>query len=127
MWEISCWSCKRKKCYLFNGIWRSTIINIGTNWLKNNGSLKKEIFIFGGMDIYNLGLVYCDYIYLTEVDMYPDSKYVFPKIDPINKLFELLKLKLFVKKSLKFEKKVIKATAKITPGIAYPDIEKVVR
>ena len=35
------------------------------------------------MDIYNLGLVYCDYIYLTEVDMYPDSKYVFPKIDPI--------------------------------------------
>ena len=45
----------------------------------------------------------------------------------MNKLFELLKSKLFVKKSLKFEKKVIKATAKITPGIAYPDIEKVVR
>ena len=58
-------------------------INIGTNWLKNNGSLKKEIFIFGGMDIYNIGLVYCDYIYLTEVDMYPVSKYVFPIIDPI--------------------------------------------
>ena len=35
------------------------------------------------MDIYNLGLVYCDRIYLTEVDMYPDSKYVFPIIDPI--------------------------------------------
>ena len=58
-------------------------INIGTNWLNNNGRLKKEIFIFGGMDIYNLGLVYCDYIYLTEVDMYPESKYVFPIIDPI--------------------------------------------
>ena len=58
-------------------------ISIGTNWLKNNGSLKKEIFIFGGMDIYNIGLVYCDYIYLTEVDMYPESKYVFPIIDPI--------------------------------------------
>jgi len=58
-------------------------VNIGTNWLKNNGGLKKEIFIFGGMDIYNIGLVYCDYIYLTEVDLYPDSKYVFPKIDPI--------------------------------------------
>ena len=58
-------------------------IIIGTNWLKNNGSLKKEIFIFGGMDIYNLGLVYCDYIYLTEVDIYPESKYVFPIIDPI--------------------------------------------
>ena len=35
------------------------------------------------MDIYNIGLVYCKYIYLTEVDLYPDSKYVFPKIDPI--------------------------------------------
>ena len=58
-------------------------INIGTNWLNNNGRLKKEIFIFGGMDIYNLGLVYCDYIYLTEVDIYPESKYVFPIIDPI--------------------------------------------
>ena len=58
-------------------------IKIGTNWLNNNGRLKKEIFIFGGMDIYNLGLVYCDYIYLTEVDMYPESKYVFPIIDPI--------------------------------------------
>ena len=58
-------------------------ISIGTNWLKNNGSLKKEIFIFGGMDIYNIGLGYCDCIYLTEVDLYPDSKYVFPKIDPI--------------------------------------------
>ena len=45
----------------------------------------------------------------------------------MNKLFELLKSKLFVKKSLKLEKKVIKATAKITPGIAYPEMEKVVR
>ena len=58
-------------------------ISIGTNWLKNNGNLKKEIFIFGGMDIYNISLVYCDYIYLTEVDLYPESKYVFPIIDPI--------------------------------------------
>ena len=58
-------------------------INIGTNWLDKNGRLKKEIFIFGGMDIYNIGLVYCNYIYLTEVDMYPESKYVFPIIDPI--------------------------------------------
>ena len=56
---------------------------IAKNWLARIGSSKKEIFIFGGMDIYNLGLDYCDYIYLTEVDMYPDSKYVFPKIDPI--------------------------------------------
>ena len=39
----------------------------------------------------------------------------------------LLKLKLLEAKSLRFEKKVIKATAKITPGIAYPDIEKFVK
>ena len=30
-------------------------------------------------------------------------------------------------KSLKFENNVINATAKITPGIAYPEIEKLVR
>ena len=58
-------------------------IHIGTNWLNENGKSKKEIFIFGGMDIYNIGLEYCDYIYQTEVDMYPESKYVFPKIDPL--------------------------------------------
>ena len=33
-------------------------------------------------------------------------------------LLVLLKFKYSEKKSLKFEKKVIKATAKITPGIA---------
>ena len=35
----------------------------------------------------------------------------------------LIKPKKSVKKSLSQEKKVIKATAKITPGIAYPEIE----
>ncbi len=39
----------------------------------------------------------------------------------------LLKLRLSETKSLRFEKKVIKATANITPGIAYPDIEKFVK
>ena len=41
-----------------------------------------------------------------------------PKMDPIKILLVLLKLKKLEKKSLKLEKKVIKATAKITPGIA---------
>ena len=50
-----------------------------------------------------------------------------PKIDPIKIPFVLLKFKFSKKKSLKLEKKVIKATANITPGIAYPDIEKLVR
>ena len=36
----------------------------------------------------------------------------------------LIKPKLAVKKSLNHEKNEIKATASITPGIAYPDIEK---
>ena len=58
-------------------------IHIGTNWLNENGASKKEIFIFGGMDIYKISLKYCDYIYLTEVDMYPESKYMFPEIDPL--------------------------------------------
>ena len=39
----------------------------------------------------------------------------------------LCRLKLSEIKSLRFEKKVIKATANITPGIAYPDIEKFVK
>ncbi len=41
-----------------------------------------------------------------------------PDIEPINKFFVLPTLKLFVIKSLRLEKKVINATAKITPGIA---------
>ena len=41
-----------------------------------------------------------------------------PRIEPIKIPFVLLILKLSEIKSLKFEKKVIKATAKITPGIA---------
>ncbi len=54
---------------------------IAKNWLARIGSSKKEIFIFGGMDIYKLGLEYCNYIYLTEVDLRPKSNYKFPKID----------------------------------------------
>ena len=44
-----------------------------------------------------------------------------PKTDPIN-----IVLKLINKKLSKYETKVIKATASITPGIAYPETEKVV-
>ena len=41
-----------------------------------------------------------------------------PKIDPIKSFLILIKPKLNVKKSLNQEKKVMKATAKIIPGIA---------
>ena len=36
-------------------------------------------------------------------------------------------IKIICIKSLRFEKKVINATANITPGIAYPDMEKLVK
>ena len=50
-----------------------------------------------------------------------------PKIEPIKIPLKLLKFRYSVKKSLMLEKKVINATANITPGIAYPDIEKLVK
>ena len=61
---------------------------IAKNWLTSNRSNKNEIFIFGGMDVYELGLEFCNYIYLTEVDLRPKSNYKFPKID--NKNWELI-------------------------------------
>ena len=39
----------------------------------------------------------------------------------------LPKLVLSLIKSLRFENNVIKVTAKITPGTAYPEIQKLVR
>ena len=49
-----------------------------------------------------------------------------PKIEPINKDLKLEKPKC-ENRLLSSAKKVISATAKITPGIAYPDIEKVLK
>ena len=48
-------------------------------------------------------------------------------MDPMNILFVLGRLNISLKKSLMFEKKVIKATAKIIPGMAYPETEKLVK
>jgi hypothetical protein len=48
-------------------------------------------------------------------------------MDPIKRPFELFRPKFSEKKSLRFANKVIKDTARITPGIAYPEIEKFVR
>ena len=45
----------------------------------------------------------------------------------MNIFFVLPRFVLFVIKSLMFENNVIKATAKIIPGIAYPDIDKFVK
>ena len=48
-------------------------------------------------------------------------------MEPIN-IFLVLPIFVFsLIRSLRFENKVINATAKITPGMAYPDIEKLVK
>ena len=48
-------------------------------------------------------------------------------MEPI-KIFLVLPIFVFsLIRSLRFENQVIKATAKIIPGIAYPEIEKFVR
>ena len=54
------------------------------------------------------------------------TKYVrtSPSTDPINKGLKLTKPNTEEKVSLSQDIKVMKATANITPGIAYPDIEK---
>ena len=48
-------------------------------------------------------------------------------MEPINNFFILKRPKFRVSKSLSQEKKVIKATDKITPGMAYPEIENKLR
>ena len=48
-------------------------------------------------------------------------------MEPINIFLVLPIFVLSLIRSLRFENKVIKATAKITPGIAYPEIEKFVK
>ena len=55
--------------------------DIAKNWIfenQNQGSKKDEIFLFGGSEIYKLGLPFCQYLYLTEVDLNPNSKVFFP-------------------------------------------------
>ena len=47
-----------------------------------------------------------------------------PIIEPINKGLKLVKPNAEEKASLNQDIKVMKATANITPGIAYPDMEK---
>ena len=50
-----------------------------------------------------------------------------PNIEPMKIPLILGKLKLFVRISLNQEKKEINATARITPGIAYPEIENILK
>ena len=56
-------------------------LELAKNWLNHFGATKKEIFIFGGMEVYKVGIHFCNFIYLTEVDVKPLSKFKFPKID----------------------------------------------
>ena len=65
--------------------------------------------------------------------MFHYFQFIFPWVLTWKKFFEndieckLLWNVIVTNKSLRLENKVIKATAKITPGIAYPEIEKLVK
>ena len=55
-------------------------IKLANNWILQNNPKNSEIFLFGGSQIYQFGIKYCKYIYLTEIDIYLDSKICFPEI-----------------------------------------------
>ena len=46
----------------------------------NNGIIQKKIFLFGGAEIYKIGLEYCDNIEMTKVKFYSKSGIKFPKL-----------------------------------------------
>ena len=57
-------------------------INLAMEWIKDkNIEGEKEIILFGGSEIYKIGLPYCKYIYCTEVGLKPKSKVLFPLIN----------------------------------------------
>ena len=52
----------------------------------------KEIFIIGGAQIYNLGIKYCNKLYLTLVDKkYPDADAFFPDYSDFKKVIKVEK------------------------------------
>lgn len=51
------------------------------NWLAEQDSGENRIILFGGGQIYQLGLAHCDVIEMTEVDLMPDGPAFFPEFD----------------------------------------------
>ena len=57
------------------------------NWLAEQECGENRIILFGGGQIYQLGLAQCDVIEMTEVDLMPDGPALFPEFD--QKAFQL--------------------------------------
>ncbi|MGC6518130.1 MAG: dihydrofolate reductase, partial [Candidatus Puniceispirillaceae bacterium] len=54
----------------------------GAAWLKAQNTDENRQILFGGGQIYALGLELCDAIEMTEVDLMPEGPAIFPQIDP---------------------------------------------
>ena len=53
----------------------------GADWLAEQGTDERRQILFGGGQIYDLGLSLCDAIEMTEVDLVPEGPATFPEID----------------------------------------------
>ena len=53
----------------------------GNAWLEEHQTGENRHILFGGGQIYELGLARCDVIEMTEVDLTPDGPAKFPEID----------------------------------------------
>lgn len=53
----------------------------GAKWLAEQGQGETRQILFGGGQIYKLGLSHCDVIEMTEVDLAPEGPAMFPEID----------------------------------------------
>ena len=56
------------------------VFKIANNWILENNQTRKEIFLFGGSQVYQLGLQYCKYLYITEVNLDVKGEVLFPEI-----------------------------------------------
>ena len=50
-------------------------------WLAEQEGEERRIILFGGGQIYQMGLSYCDVIEMTEVDLAPDGPALFPAFE----------------------------------------------
>lgn len=55
-------------------------ISESQKWLAEQDSDESRIILFGGGQIYQMGLPYCDVIEMTEVDLAPEGPAKFPEI-----------------------------------------------
>jgi len=56
-------------------------IEAGAKWLAQQGQGENRLILFGGGQIYDLGLPLCQEIELTKVNLSPDAPAKFPEID----------------------------------------------